>query len=104
MPIPLPRPRSPLKRQTLEDRIPRATSLTRPPRTPWQILRLRFPAGVPLTQVRDVLGHSSVTMTERYAHLAPDSVRAAVSVLDDPPAGESRYGHATDTQVVDVSG
>jgi len=27
-------------------------------------------AGVPLTEVRDLLGHSSVTMTERYAHLA----------------------------------
>lgn len=45
-------------------------------------------AGVPLSAVRDLLGHSSVTMTERYAHLAPDTVRAAVSVLD-----ESRSSH-----------
>ena len=39
-------------------------------------------AGVPLTEVRDLLGHSTIRMTERYAHLAPERVRAAVEVLD----------------------
>ena len=39
-------------------------------------------SGVPLPEVRDLLGHCSVTMTEKYAHLAPDNVRAAVAVLD----------------------
>ena len=39
-------------------------------------------AGVPLPEVRDLLGHSSITMTEKYAHLSPDNVRRAVSVLD----------------------
>ena len=48
-------------------------------------------AGVPLTEVRDLLGHASVVMTERYAHLSPDNVRAAVARLDEPM---SRYGHA----------
>ena len=48
-------------------------------------------AGVPLPEVRDLLGHASITMTERYAHLAPDNVRAAVSRLD---GDESRYSHA----------
>ena len=38
--------------------------------------------GVPLTAIRDLLGHSSVTVTERYAHLAPENVRDAVAVLD----------------------
>ena len=37
---------------------------------------------VPLTAIRDLLGHSSVTVTERYAHLAPENVRDAVAVLD----------------------
>lgn len=41
-------------------------------------------AGVPLTEVRDLLGHSTIGMTERYAHLAPERVRAAVAALDDP--------------------
>lgn len=37
--------------------------------------------GVPLTVVRDLLGHSSVTVTERYAHLAPDKVRQALEAM-----------------------
>lgn len=39
-------------------------------------------AGVPLPEVRDLLGHSSIEMTERYAHLAPENLKGAVSVLD----------------------
>jgi len=39
-------------------------------------------AGVALAEVRDLLGHSTITMTERYAHLAPARVRDAVGVLD----------------------
>ncbi len=46
--------------------------------------------GVPLTEVRDLLGHASVVVTERYAHLSPDNVRAAVEKLDQPL---SRFGH-----------
>ncbi|MEE4277914.1 MAG: site-specific integrase [Halieaceae bacterium] len=46
-------------------------------------------SGVPLTQVRDVLGHSTVTMTERYAHLAPDNIRTAVAALDGNIVTES---------------
>jgi integrase len=40
-------------------------------------------AGVPLAEVRDLLGHSTITMTERYAHLAPENVRSAVARLDE---------------------
>lgn len=47
-------------------------------------------AGVPLTEVRDLLGHSTVRMTERYAHLAPENVRAAVALLE---GSESRFSH-----------
>lgn len=38
-------------------------------------------AGVPLTEVRDLLGHASIEMTERYAHLGPDRLRGAVAKL-----------------------
>jgi hypothetical protein len=36
----------------------------------------------------EALGHRSIAMTMRYAHLAPDELRAAVAVLDNvlPPA------------------
>ena len=43
--------------------------------------------GVPLADVKEVLGHSSITMTERYAHLAPHRARDAVAKL------QSRSGH-----------
>ena len=46
--------------------------------------------GVSLEALRDLLGHSSVTVTERYAHLAPAKVREAVAVLDEV---RSRFGH-----------
>ncbi len=60
-------------------------------------------AGVPLTEVRDLLGHSSVTMTERYAHLAPENVRAAVEILErrneEKEVQESRFSHVALTVI-----
>jgi integrase len=51
-------------------------------------------AGVPLPEVRDLLGHSTVEMTERYAHLAPENVRAAVTRLEE---FKSQFGHSADS-------
>jgi len=38
-------------------------------------------AGVPITRVRELLGHSTITLTERYAAFAPGSARDAVQKL-----------------------
>ncbi|MGF1526375.1 MAG: site-specific integrase [Candidatus Competibacterales bacterium] len=35
-------------------------------------------AGVSLMEVRDLLGHRTIQMTERYAHLAPGYLQGAV--------------------------
>lgn len=37
--------------------------------------------GVPLLVISQLLGHSSITMTQRYAHLCPDSRQSAVDLL-----------------------
>ncbi len=39
-------------------------------------------AGVDLYEVQRILGHSSPTMTQRYAHLQPDHLRRGVDALD----------------------
>lgn len=51
-------------------------------------------AGAPLAEVRDLLGHQSVVMTERYAHLAPENLRSTVARLDArPDLAQSSHGH-----------
>jgi len=37
----------------------------------------------PIQVVSELLGHSTLRMTERYAHLAPDFKARAVGVLDE---------------------
>lgn len=38
--------------------------------------------GVDLYTVKELMGHSVIQMTERYAHLAPENTRQAVKILD----------------------
>jgi site-specific recombinase XerD len=43
--------------------------------------------GAALKAVQELLGHSTIEMTMRYAHLSPDVRRDAVRLLEaDPPA------------------
>jgi integrase len=53
----------------------------------WHTLRHTFASqlvteGVPINVVQTLLGHSTVVMTMKYAHLAPSALHEAVSVLE----------------------
>lgn len=39
--------------------------------------------GVDLYKVKELLGHKTITMTMRYAHHCPESLRSSVTVLDN---------------------
>lgn len=49
--------------------------------------------GVPIREIAELLRHSDIRVTMRYAHLAPENVRAAVNSLDDDA---SRFGHVNE--------
>jgi integrase len=85
---------TPLKLDFLHERL--WTSLRRAGlrRIRWHDLRHTFAsqlmmAGVPIRQVQDWMGHSTITMTMRYAHLAPDGGADLIRALEMP------IGHGT---------
>jgi len=62
----------------------------------WHALRRVFAAllqdqGVPLERIRDLMGHSQLSVTEHYAYTMPDSLHAAMGKIDDA-FGELGYG------------
>jgi len=63
----------------------------------WHVLRHSFAShlamrGVPLKAVQELMGHATIEMTMRYAHLSPGVRRDAVNLLDGSGAG---HGWAT---------
>lgn len=58
----------------------------------WHTLRHSFAShlamkGLPLRTLQGYLGHASIAMTERYAHLSPNVVKDGVKLLDEPSSG-----------------
>jgi hypothetical protein len=50
--------------------------------------------GASLRSVAELLGHQSMKVTMRYAHLSPAFLSAEVNLLDPPPAPTTSKGKA----------
>jgi integrase len=66
-------------------------------RITWHTLRHTFAShlamkGVPLNIVQALLGHSTIVMTMRYAHVAPSTMRAAVELLNPGRFTNTEFG------------
>ena len=66
----------------------------------WHDLRHSFAsnlvsAGVPVRQVQEWMGHSTITMTMRYAHLAPDGGKDLIAVLEGGPRSTPLRAHGS---------
>ena len=58
----------------------------------WAVMR-----GVSLKELQELLGHTSLAMTMRYAHLAPEHLRTAVNRLTGPTSGQPTNFSAQDS-------
>jgi integrase len=66
-------------------------------RITWHILRHTFAShlamrGAPLPVVRQLLGHSNITTTMRYAHVAPSTLRTAIEMLNPKTLASADFG------------
>jgi integrase len=60
--------------------------------------------GVTLAELRELLGHSTLGMTLRYAHLAPTALRAAVERLEGLTDGPVSAHESAQSATLDVAG
>lgn len=60
--------------------------------------------GVPLKVIQELMGHATIEMTMRYAHLAPEARESAVQQLDRPVPLQLHAAPANDAGGVESTG
>jgi integrase len=72
-------------------------------RITWHVLRHTFAShlamrGAPITVVQQLLGHSSITTTMRYSHVAPSTLRSAIDLLNPKTLINENFGQPVGNQ------
>jgi integrase len=86
---------APLTRQMVQTRVKRAARRAGLSQDGVHILRHSFCShlamrGAPVRAIQELAGHKELTMTQRYMHLSPATLDAAIRLLDFPQLPESR--------------
>ena len=73
----------------------------------WHILRHTFAShlamkGVPMTTVQQLMGHSNITTTMRYAHVAPSTLRTAIDMLNPKSLLNADFGQPVGSQWLEL--
>jgi integrase len=70
----------------------------------WHVLRHTYAShlamrGAPLKAIQELLGHATIEMTMRYAHLSPGARRDSARLLDGLPMQKSGYDDRASTEI-----
>jgi integrase len=70
----------------------------------WHVLRHTYAShlamrGAPLKAIQELLGHATIEMTMRYAHLSPGARRDSARLLDRLPMQKSGYDDRASTEI-----
>lgn len=73
----------------------------------WHTMRHTFAShlamrGVPLPIIKELMGHSSITTTMRYAHVAPSTLRSAIEMLNPKTMVDANFGQPAVNQWQDI--
>lgn len=89
--------KQPLDYHRMERRLTKACEDAGLRKIGWHTLRHTFAShlamkGVPITAVQQLMGHSNITTTMRYSHLAPSTLRSAIEMLNPKQAIKVDFG------------
>jgi hypothetical protein len=60
--------------------------------------------GTPILEIKELLGHATLAMTERYAHLIPDQKRVSIARMEKAFLQSTNHQEKTDGQSSEPDG